>query len=110
MRQELMHVAPLGAANITALVYLLMTLVIVLIFSPIFLIMADLAPSEETWLAGPFFMIFFLLLYPVMGVVMGWISGLVMSASYNLIVRWTEGLLVEFNGVSSGPVQPGPGT
>ena len=54
-------------------------------------------------LSGVAFAVILILVYPVMGLVMGWISGLLTSAIYNFIVRWTGGLLLEFD---RGAVSP----
>jgi prepilin signal peptidase PulO-like enzyme (type II secretory pathway) len=41
--------------------------------------------------------LFVVVLYPVMGVLMGWISGFLSAVIYNFVVRWTGGLLMEFD-------------
>ena len=105
MKQELKRIAPLRAANISALVYGLLTCVFMLLFSPFFLFAFLLGQSEGVGLAGPLFAFIMLVIYPIMGFVMGWIMGLVGAAIYNLVVRWTGGLLLEFK-----PVQPDAGT
>lgn len=99
MRQELKRVDPLRAANIGALVYGLLTGAFALVFLPFFLLASILAPSEGMGIAGPALVILMLVAYPVMGVVMGWISGLLTSAIYNVVIRWSGGLLLEFDGV-----------
>ena len=99
MRQELKRIDPLRAANIGALVYGLLTSAFALIFLPFFLLASILAPSGGRGVVGPFLVILMIVIYPVLGVVMGWISGLLTSAIYNLVVRWSGGLLLEFDGV-----------
>ena len=74
MKLELKRVDPLRAANIGALVYGLLMGAFALIFFPFFLLLGILAPSDGPGATGPFFAIFMLVFYPVMGVVMGWIS------------------------------------
>jgi len=99
MKQELKRVDPLRAANIGAFVYGLSMAAIALVMFPFFLIAGILAPSGQfgpTGLVGIVLLVF----YPVMGVVMGWITGLLTSAIYNFIIRWTGGLLFEFDSVS----------
>ena len=100
MRQELKRVDPLRTANISAMVYGLLTSAFALIAFPFVLLAGLLAPAQGSNIAGPVFAIFILVLYPVMGAVMGWISGLLTSAIYNFIVRWTGGLILEFDGVA----------
>ena len=100
MKQELKRIEPLRAANIGALVYGLLTAVFALIFSPLFLLASVLAPSEGVGSAGMILPAVVLVLYPVMGLVMGWVSGLLTAAIYNLVIRWTGGLLFEFDGAA----------
>ena len=91
------RVDPLRAANIGALVYRLLMSAFALLFSPFFLLAGIFAPSGGY--AGPLFAVGMLVFYPIMGVVMGWISGLLTSAIYNFIIRWSGGLLLEFDSV-----------
>ena len=86
-----------GLGNGVALVYGIVMGVCALIAFPLFMLAAIFAPAEEFGVAGVGFAVVFMLVYPVMGLVMGWISGLLTSAIYNLIVRWTGGLLLEFD-------------
>lgn len=95
MKHELRRVHPLRAANVGALVYGLVLGVFALIALPFFLLVAMFAPPGAFGAGGIGFAVFLILLYPVMGLVMGWISGLLTSAVYNFIVRWTGGLLFE---------------
>ena len=103
MKQELKRIDPLRAANIGALVYGLLMTAFALIFAPFFLLFGLLAPSEALAPGGAFFALIMFVFYPVMGVVLGWISGLLTSAIYNLVIRWSGGLLLEFDSVPSGP-------
>ena len=97
MKHELRRVDPLRAANIGALVYGLLLSAFALIFSPFVLIFAVLAPSDEGPLGGAVVAMVMLVLYPILGVVMGWISGALTCLIYNLVIRWTGGLLFEFD-------------
>jgi prepilin signal peptidase PulO-like enzyme (type II secretory pathway) len=106
MKQELRRIDPLRAANVGAIVYGLFMGVIAVICFPIFLLADFLAPSEGSGLRGPALAVLILVLYPVMGVVMGWISGFLMSAIYNGIIRWSGGLLLEFDSDSSSSGAP----
>jgi hypothetical protein len=104
MKQELRRVAPFRAANVTAVVYGILMGVMALVFMPFFLIAMIFQPSASTSpaaAAGPIIAVLMLVLYPVMGVVMGWILGLAGAAIYNYIIRWTGGLLVEFQDAPS---------
>ena len=37
-----------------------------------------------------------ILCYPIIGLVLGWIMGIVGAIAYNFIVSWTGGFLLEF--------------
>ena len=104
MKYELRRVEPLRAANIAALVYVICISVFSLIALPFFLLFALLSPTRETGIASAVFALMILLIYPIMGLVIGWLSGLIGSAVYNLVVRWTGGLAIELDLV------PSPGT
>ncbi len=103
MRQELKRIEPLRAANIGALVYGLLGIIFMIIFSPFFLLAGFLGAAQGQGMAGPFFIMLMLVVYPIMGFVFGWISGLLTAAIYNFIVTWTGGLLVEFAEPTVGP-------
>ena len=98
MKHELRRIDPLRAANVAALVYGLIMGAFALIALPFFLVAAFVGEFGAAGLS-----VFFVVLYPVMGLVMGWISGLLASAIYNFIVRWTGGLLLEFDGGTASP-------
>ncbi len=100
MEHELKRIAPLRAANVTAAVYGLMLTAFALLFFPFLLIALLLGSQQTSEFGGPLFALFLLILYPIMGVVMGWISGLLGSAVYNLVVRWTGGVLFELSVVA----------
>jgi hypothetical protein len=107
MKRELRRIDPLRAANISALVYGLMMTAFAVLFLPFVLFAAILAPAGEFGLAGPVFFGFMLMIYPIIGFVMGWIGGLLGAAIYNLVVRWCGGLLLEF---ADAPPAASPGT
>ena len=85
---ELRRIEPLRAANVSAVVYGIMTAIFMVIFLPILLL--GVLFSGEPRQA---FMLILFLFYPVLGVIMGWLSGLIGAAIYNFIIRWTGGLL-----------------
>jgi hypothetical protein len=97
MNLELKRIEPLRAANIMAIVYALLFVVIVLIVTPFVLLINTFEPFEDmgsgtaAWLAVA-------MVYPVFGAVIGWIGGLLLAVLYNLVVRWTGGLLVTVEG------------
>jgi hypothetical protein len=103
MKYELKRVAPLRAANIGALVYGILMTVFAVVFSPFVLLASLLAPADRTPMAAPAVAALILVAYPLLGLVMGWISGLLSSAIYNVIIRLTGGLLLELDGAPAGP-------
>jgi hypothetical protein len=96
MKRELRRIDPLRAANISALVYGLMMAVFAVIFLPFVLLGAFVSPGDFG-LFGSVMFGFMLLIYPIMGFIGGWISGLLGAAIYNLVVRLCGGLLLEFD-------------
>ncbi len=99
MKQELKHIEPLRAANVGAVVYGLLTFAFALLFLPFVLLITSLAPSQGLPYGGPLIALFILVFYPLLGLVMGWISGLLSAAIYNFVIRWTGGVLVELDSV-----------
>lgn len=100
MNWELKRVDPLRAANVAALVYGIMTTVFAILFAPIILLVSILGPDQNM-----IFGLVMLIFYPFIGLIMGWISGLVTAAAYNVVIRLTGGLLFEV----SGPPAAAPG-
>ena len=84
------------------IVYGLLMGAFALIVLPFFLLAVIFAPSGEFGGAGSLFAVLFVFVYPIMGLVIGWISGALTAAIYNLVVRWTGGLLLEFDGEAGG--------
>jgi hypothetical protein len=100
MRLELRRVDPMRAANIGAMVYGLLLSAFALIAAPFFLLVGALAPSGGAGPQPAVFAAVLLVMYPIMGVVMGWLSGLLTSAIYNFVIRWSGGLLLEVDSVA----------
>ncbi len=103
MRFELKRVEPMRAANIGAVVYGIMTSVFALIFAPFMLLFALFAPGDQSNALGVGMVVIMLFVYPIMGLAVGWISGLVTAAAFNLVVRFTGGLIVDFDGQALEP-------
>ena len=102
MRYEFTRIEPMRAANILALVYGILLAVFAVIFAPLLLLATMFAPAETN--AAEFGVIIGVLCaYPFIGLVMGWISGLVMAAAFNAVVRLTSGLVVHTNELAAGP-------
>ena len=97
MKYELRRVEPLRAANVSALVYGLMTAAFAVLFLPILLLMFMLAPPTGSGGGASYFPVLLVVFYPLLGLIFGWIGGLLSALFYNLIVRWTGGLLFDMN-------------
>ena len=92
---EVRRVEPLRAANVAGVVYAILTAAMVIVVLPFFLLLSAFLPAGEE--AAPGAIALVLLLYPILGAVMGWISGLLTAAIYNVVVRWTGGLQLDLH-------------
>lgn len=107
MQVELRRVSPLRAANVVALLYALSMLLMIV---PMFVVMS-LAPDpaaanpEQQALSLSAFR-WLLLLYPVFGLVFGWIAGLVGSWLYNGIAGRLGGFELDLLTRSPAPGAP----
>ena len=101
MNYQLKRVEPMRAANVGALVYGMLLACFALIMFPFVMMLSVVAPTQAD---GPSRMLFglILLVYPIMGLVLGWISGFLTSVIYNFVVRWTGGILFEMDGPAAG--------
>jgi hypothetical protein len=90
---ELRRIEPLRAANVGGVVYGILTAAMVVVVLPFFFAVSAFLPASDAAAPGPIMLV--LLLYPLLGAVMGWISGLLTAAIYNIVVRWTGGLQLE---------------
>jgi uncharacterized membrane protein YfbV (UPF0208 family) len=117
MKIEIRHVTPLRLANVMSLVYGCVMTVFAVLFLPFFLLMIRLSPNAPAGgIAPAIFTVIMLVLYPIIGLVAGWLMGMIGGAVYNVIVRWTGGVLMEWNelnewgnpvsGVPPPPAQP----
>ena len=98
MKIEIRHVTPLRLANIMGLVHCCIMTAFAVLFLPFFLLMLRLSPNApEGGLAPALFTVIMLVLYPVIGLVAGWLIGLIGGAVFNFVVRWTGGILMEWN-------------
>jgi len=87
---EVRRVDPLRAANVSGVVYAILTAALVVVVLPFFLLVSAFLPAGEA--SAPGAVALLLVLYPLLGAVMGWVSGLLTAAIYNVVVRWTGGL------------------
>jgi hypothetical protein len=92
MKLELRRVEPLRAANIGGLVYGIGMAVFAVVFLPFLFLGALVGRARGAVLLMPFL----LLLYPLIGATMGWLTFLIGASIYNFVIRWTGGMLIEF--------------
>lgn len=108
MKIELKHVDPLRLANVSAVVYAVMMLAFSLLLLPLFLLLMVLQHRGAD--ARDFFSavvpLVFLILYPILGLILGWLGGALAAGVYNLVSRWTGGLLLEFSEREEQAVSP----
>jgi hypothetical protein len=105
MKLELRRVAPLRAANVLALLYLLLTVVmagIMLLLAP-WVPMGPPAPNQPDPEAVRAMFRWMAFAYPVFGTVFGWLGGLVGAFLYNLVARAVGGLELELETSPSPP-------
>jgi len=107
MNPELRRIDPLRAANVLGLVYGMLTGAFALLALPFFLFLGALS-HETPGFAGPVVAFLMLVLYPVLGLVMGWIAGLIGAASYNLVARIVGGLRFELDTGAPAPAAEQP--
>ena len=92
------RVAPIRAANTLAVLYGVMMTAMALLMYPVFNMAPMPTPEDgQAEAADAFNQIFrwMIISYPVLGLVMGWITGLLGAATYNLTQRLTGGLVIE---------------
>jgi len=95
--RELKRIYPLRAANIAGLATFLVYGAICALALPFIVVLFVVgAATEEPGVLGALFLIPMLLVYPIIGGVFGWLFGGLYALIYNLVVRWTGGLLLEF--------------
>ena len=87
MNIRIKRVAPLQAGKVLAALYALLSVVLV----PIMLIAALASPEGS----GP--PVILAILFPLLYIVMGFVSGVVGSFLYNLVAKWFGGFEVSFD-------------
>jgi hypothetical protein len=87
MKKQLTYIAPLRAGIVLGILYGILSLV----FVPIFLLGALFA-SKSTHPVPAIFGVGFAVVMPVIYAAVGFIGGVIASALYNLVAKWTGGL------------------
>jgi hypothetical protein len=97
---EIRRIAPIRAGNIVAGLYAIMTTSMALFMFPMFSLAPLPAPQPgQPDPAATFAVLrWFLLLYPVIGLIFGWLFGFLSAAAYNVLQRWVGGFLIEIEG------------
>ena len=93
MMREIRRVEPLRLANVLAIVYGAIFVIFDLLVLPVFLMapMNNHMGQEVPRTA----MLGLLVLYPIMGAVMGWLGGLLVAGVYNVVARRLGGVRME---------------
>lgn len=87
-RHNLTRIAPLQAGIVLGVLYGLLTLILAV---PFFLIVA-IVGGESNFPFGPFFF-----LIPIGYAIVGFLTGVLVAALYNLVAGWTGGIELELN-------------
>ena len=97
MKMEITRLEPLRTANVLAILYGVIMVVAMLIAVPIVFLAFALGGG-----GGPesFIVLIMLFAYPVIGVVFGWLGGLLIGFIYNIVVGITGGLLIDTRDLS----------
>ena len=90
---EIVRIDPLRAANVIALVYGAIMLAFSLFAVPWLLLMPIETGSGDPVNRGP--LLAFAVLYPIFGLLIGWLTGLLSASCYNLIARRIGGIRVQ---------------
>lgn len=90
MKKQLTYIAPLRAGIVLAMLYGILSLILV----PIFLVAAVLG-SKAGGAGSAVFSIGFAIVLPVLYAAVGFLGGLIAAALYNLIAKWTGGFEFE---------------
>ena len=96
MKQQLTHISPLRAGIVLAVLYGILSL----LFAPIILL-AGLFANKSNPEFSSIFSVGFAVMLPIIYAVFGFVGGVIASALYNLVAKWTGGL--EFELGSAAP-------
>jgi hypothetical protein len=97
MKKQLTYIAPLRAGIVLAILYGILSLIMV----PFFLIAVLL--GGKTGGAGPaIFGLGFAIVLPIVYAAAGFVGGIIMAALYNLVARWTGGFEFECRDLTPG--------
>jgi hypothetical protein len=103
---ELRSIAPLRCANILAAVSFVLYGALALMIAPflvlIFAVLPKMTPVAQQALrpqAPPplWLPLLMVVVYPFLGAVMGWVMGALGSVTYNVVVRMTGGMVLQFD-------------
>lgn len=96
-RLEVKRLDPVRTANILGLVQAAIMLAFVLLLAPFLLIALMIGVSQDAEaLVGIIPMFVLIVVYPIVGLIFGWIGGFLAAAVYNFVIRFTGGLILEF--------------
>jgi hypothetical protein len=93
MQREIVHIAPIRAANVMSIVYATAFAVFSLSALPFYMFVPFHDPQGNA--LNPVSMAIVLLLYPVLGAVMGWVGTASMAWLYNVIAPRVGGIRLD---------------
>jgi hypothetical protein len=110
MRHEVLALDPHRLARICAVIDGALVLVGVVLVTPVFLLagLLNAGGGIGFGLGEAGVVLSFFVLYPVLAVLFGWISGFLIGVVYNAIVGWTGGLRLDLRAVEAPPAPTPP--
>lgn len=97
MKHELRSLGVIRTANIVAVIYAAVMALFALIALPLIGIAIAIGATQgegEAAISGAI-MFFVIVLYPILGLIFGWLTGLVTALVYNLVAGWIGGLILD---------------
>ncbi len=107
MNYRLKRVDPIQLANILAVVYGVMMAVVAVLFGPLLFLAMMVAP-EASGRAGMGVTLLMLVLYPILGIFIGWVSGAGGGLLFNLAAGWMGGLRLRLDAEPEAPAESRP--
>jgi hypothetical protein len=101
MQVELRRVEPVRAANVLAVLYALTFLIVALPMFFIFSMLPDMAGTTGEGDVAISSMKWFVVAYPIFGLIFGWLQGLIGAAVYNLIAGRIGGFQLDLPPVAA---------
>jgi Transmembrane domain of unknown function (DUF3566) len=97
-KRELKKVDPFSLAKVLGILYALLGVIIGLLFAAWGSVMSDLymdGSDEATKTILSFFGIGSIIFFPILYGIIGLVAGVITAALYNLVARWVGGVMIE---------------